>query len=127
MRIPQIGYPPGRVAGVPIELITTGYPPFDVSYGLDSRRPEASLVLSILAPPIISIQCILQDRDPSYILYPILPVRSTILAGLLPGGVRSGPIELETTGYQLGGIPYRALLSFGFRGNSYAARWLSDP
>ena len=47
---PSIGYPPGEVGNGYIELITTGNAPFDVSYGLDSRRPEAILALSILTP-----------------------------------------------------------------------------
>ena len=42
-------------------------------------------------------------------------------------GVRCVPIELETAGYLLGGIPYRALLSLGFGADSYAARRLSNP
>ena len=46
----QIGYPPCSVGKGPIELITTGYPPFDVSYGANIRRPEAILVLSIPTP-----------------------------------------------------------------------------
>ena len=77
--------------------------------------------------PIISIRCILQGRGLFYLLYSMPPMRSILRVGYLPVGVRSGPIELESAGYQLGGISYRIRLPFGFRGNSYAARRLSIP
>ena len=55
-----------------------------------------------------------------------------------PGGVFYGadtycrranhpPMELGATRCQLVGTPYRALVSFGFWANSFAARWLSNP
>ena len=72
--------------------------------------------------PIISTQSILQDMDLSYLLYTIPPRRGILWTGYLPGGVRSGPAELETAGYQLGGISYRELLAGGFGANSYAVR-----
>ena len=42
-------------------------------------------------------------------------------------GVRIAPMELGNARRQLVGIPYKALVSFGFWGNSFAARWLSNP
>ena len=60
--IPQIGHPQRGVGGgAHIELATTGYPTFDVSYGWAYQRPWATLGLSILTPPIISTHCILQE------------------------------------------------------------------
>ena len=44
---------------------------------------------------------------------------------VLTGGAQRGPTELEADGYQQGGVPYRAPLSLGFGGYSYAASWLS--
>ena len=48
-------------------LITTGYPPFDVSCGWGSRRSEAILFLSILTP--LSYQPNLSYRIGTYPIY----------------------------------------------------------
>ena len=93
---------------------------------LDTSRPEAILVLSILTPPITSTQCILQDMDLSYLLYQIPPSRIILRRGYLPEEYEWGHIALETAGYRLGGVTYRARLSFGFRASSYTARRLPN-
>ena len=50
-----------------MELITTGYPPFDVSYGWDTRRSEDILILSILTA--LSYQPNLSYRIGIYPIY----------------------------------------------------------
>ena len=122
----RIGYPPGGVGNGPIELITAGYPPFEVSYGWDTRRSADILILSILT--LLSYQPDLAYRIG---ICPIYCMRYR------PGEVFYGSDTFQAE--------YEVVLSnwkprathlaeypiwFSYplvSGNSYAARWLSNP
>ena len=127
--------------------------PAEVSIGLDIRREELGAALSNWLRrdtqrstypaagypppggypiPIYSTALSYQSNAPYVIwIYPISCTRYRP-GGVFSGtgtycGVRIAPIDLKTAGYHLGGIPYRAPISFSFGANSYAARFLSNP
>ena len=85
------------------------------------RKPIYSIspILSIL----YSMASILQDRDLAYLSYSIYRTGRIILwSGYPPGGVRNGPIELETTGYPSGWSILRSgYLQFGVRNDPETA------
>ena len=51
----------------------------------------------------------------------------SLRGGYLLGGARIDPIELESAGYPLGGISYRAPVSCGAGANSYSSGRPSSP
>ena len=138
--MPYLSYSINRPGDFPSDWISAGRS-WGRPYGIDyDRIPAIRCILWLGYPPfgcylnpiysicpIISAQSILQGRDLSYLLYAIPPRGSILWDGCIIGGVRRCSIELETAGYPMGGISYMALLSFGFRVNSYAVRWLSNP